>query len=77
MEGCIWYFIKWGVHSILQAQDSQGMNHIQTILLLNIFNLSSAQGAIIQYPGEGGGGWIFCRGKIIYFNPARRRAENF
>ena len=23
------------------------------------------------------GGWSFCRGRIIYFNPARRRAENF
>ena len=30
----------------------------------------------IQFPGGGGGGWIFCRGRIIYFNPARRRAEN-
>ena len=24
-----------------------------------------------------GGGWSFCRGQIIYFNRARRRAENF
>ena len=23
------------------------------------------------------GGWSFCRGQIIYFNRARRRAENF
>ena len=27
--------------------------------------------------GGGGGGWNFCRGHIIYFNRARRRAENF
>ena len=26
---------------------------------------------------SGGGGWSFCRGQIIYFNRARRRAENF
>ena len=26
---------------------------------------------------EGGGGLSFCLGQIIYFNPARRRAENF
>ena len=26
---------------------------------------------------QGGGGWSFCRGQIIYFNPTRRRAENF
>ena len=25
--------------------------------------------------GGGLGGWSFCRGQIIYFNPARRRAE--
>ena len=26
---------------------------------------------------QGGGGWSFRRGQIIYFNPARRRAESF
>ena len=33
-------------------------------------------GTTIQYPG-GGEGWSFCRGEIIYFNRARRHAENF
>ena len=35
--------------------------------------IQSCKGATIQSPG---GGWIFCRGKNIFTNPARRRAEN-
>ena len=35
----------------------------------------SSKGATIRFPG--GGGRSICRGQIIYFNRARRRAENF
>ena len=34
----------------------------------------SAKGATIQYPG---GLDFFCREPIMYFSPARHRAENF
>ena len=33
--------------------------------------------ATIRFPGGGGGGRSICRGQIIYFDRARRRAENF
>ena len=40
-----------------------------------IWKSNITKGATIQYPG--GGGWSFWRGQINYFNPARRRPENF
>ena len=36
-----------------------------------------ASGGYHSISRGGGGGWSFCRSQIIYFNPARRRAENF
>ena len=49
---------------------------LSNILLLHGIRYDiCGKGATIQYPG-GGGGWSFCREQIIYFNRARRRAEN-
>ena len=37
---------------------------------------TSQSPGVRRWRGGGVGGWSFCRGQIIYLNPALRRAEN-